>query len=339
MKTTFIYITVCILVFSSKISIAANLTTQSTTSGEWSNNAIWNNGTPGYIINNNSIITIKAGHTITSNNMISSSGTNTITMYIYGSLTINGNIESKNNVTITIFNGGSLIINGNIIVKNNSTITINSISEVTVNGTIEGINNNIITGSGILNSNGVTGFDMSSFNGSLPIELVSFTAKNAELGIDLQWQTASETNNEYFNIERSENGVDFTTISHISGKGTTKETNLYSYIDNSANSAIVYYRLTQYDYDGKSSSSEIISINNRYSNNFKTEVYPNPATSIISTKHIYTKAQIFSSNMTLVKTITEQNNTIEIRNLETGIYYLVYQDIDGNSYNSIFSKN
>jgi hypothetical protein len=98
---------------------------------------------------------------------------------------------------------------------------------------------------------------------ALPITLLSFTAEEKNEEIVLQWITASETNNDYFTIERSQDGNIFEAISKIIGAGNSIVTKEYSLIDNMPLSGISYYRLRQTDYDGHSTVSEIVVVKHK----------------------------------------------------------------------------
>lgn len=91
---------------------------------------------------------------------------------------------------------------------------------------------------------------------STPVSLTSFNASKAQNGVQLKWQTASEQNNQYFDVLRSLNGKDFVSIGIVNGAGTTSEAKSYSFIDNSAVSGYNYYKLKQVDGDGKSTVYE-----------------------------------------------------------------------------------
>jgi hypothetical protein len=78
--------------------------------------------------------------------------------------------------------------------------------------------------------------------------------------VELRWQTASETNNSYFAILRSFDGVHFVEIDYITGAGTTTEMNNYVYYDEDDNDGIVYYKLRQVDYDGNYTDSKVIAV-------------------------------------------------------------------------------
>ncbi len=102
----------------------------------------------------------------------------------------------------------------------------------------------------------------------LPIELLSFTANyNSDLPtgqagntVDLKWSTASETNNDYFTIERSADGIFFNEVNIIDGAGNSTSTLNYSTVDGSPLTNVSYYRLKQTDYNGNYSYSKIVSV-------------------------------------------------------------------------------
>ena len=97
---------------------------------------------------------------------------------------------------------------------------------------------------------------------SLPIQLLSFTGHSAVDGNLLEWQTASEQNNDYFNIEKTLDGETFENIGYIKGAGNSNQLTTYSFTDYHTNENINYYRLKQTDYDGKYIYSPLISVDN-----------------------------------------------------------------------------
>lgn len=110
----------------------------------------------------------------------------------------------------------------------------------------------------------------------LPIELLSFSAKPDNSMVKLSWTTATETNNDYFTIERSKNGFDFQAIGMVDGAGNSTQTKVYSTIDGEPSKGLSYYRLKQTDYDGKFSYSEIVPVRFESKSNIFI-VQPNPA--------------------------------------------------------------
>jgi len=98
--------------------------------------------------------------------------------------------------------------------------------------------------------------------GGLPVELASFNGKYDIEKILLDWETASEKNNDYFIIERSVNSEDFETIGRIKGKGNSETESSYNFTDADPpkDRALIYYRLQQNDFDTRKTYSNIITI-------------------------------------------------------------------------------
>ncbi|HRJ29850.1 MAG TPA: hypothetical protein PLV21_06285 [Cyclobacteriaceae bacterium] len=132
----------------------------------------------------------------------------------------------------------------------------------------------------IITSAAVTAFSpftLASTNAEnpLPVELVYFRANlTPEKLVNLEWQTASELNNDGFEVERSKDGFDFTSIARINGAGTTSTKNDYALLDQFPLSGTSYYRLKQIDFDGTYTYSYVVSVK-RGDDPFT--VYPNPA--------------------------------------------------------------
>jgi hypothetical protein len=113
--------------------------------------------------------------------------------------------------------------------------------------------------------NGIEGlngrFILTDKSNPLPITLISFEAKLLDAKVKLSWATASETNNDYFTIEHSENAKNFKPIVIIDGAGNSNTVLRYQAFDNDPVQGVNYYRLKQTDFDGKYSYSQIISVN------------------------------------------------------------------------------
>ena len=112
----------------------------------------------------------------------------------------------------------------------------------------------------------------------IPVELTSFVAKNERNNVTLNWATATEVNNNGFQIERKLNGTtEWTKLSFVSGRGTTTERNNYSYVDKSLTVGKYSYRLKQVDLDGTFEYSPIIEVDVNAPNEFTLyQNYPNP---------------------------------------------------------------
>jgi hypothetical protein len=114
----------------------------------------------------------------------------------------------------------------------------------------------------------------------LPVELLYFRGTYMGDSVLLTWSTATETNNDYFALERSSNGLDFKTIASIDGAGTSKSTIVYSYSDKTFSGLGQYYRLRQTDFDGQFEYFRILYIETAPWQK-PVMVYPNPATDML----------------------------------------------------------
>lgn len=112
------------------------------------------------------------------------------------------------------------------------------------------------TSQGTITSNAVGGYGTFTLGSSahnynwLPVELISFTSECKGNGTLLKWMTASETNNQYFEILRSENAKDYHSIGTVAAVSNSSSVNTYNFRDNAPGSKISYYQLRQVDFDG-----------------------------------------------------------------------------------------
>ncbi|MES2655144.1 MAG: metallophosphoesterase [Bacteroidota bacterium] len=113
---------------------------------------------------------------------------------------------------------------------------------------------------------------------TLPITLLNFDAQLANKKVKLNWSTAMEINNNFFTVERSENGKTFYPIANIKGAGNSNKTLQYSLIDdiNTVNANTIFYRLKQTDFDGRFTYSKTATIDLGNVGNFDLSVFPNP---------------------------------------------------------------
>ncbi|WP_210488358.1 YDG domain-containing protein [Rufibacter aurantiacus] len=115
--------------------------------------------------------------------------------------------------------------------------------------------------------------------GPLPVTLTSFEGKQTKnSSVYLSWTTATEKDNDYFQVERSQDGKSFAIIGKVNGNGTTNEKQEYSFTDAAAPAGTVYYRLKQVDFDGKFEYSKVIAVkaDGKASALASLEAYPNP---------------------------------------------------------------
>jgi YHYH protein/Secretion system C-terminal sorting domain len=118
-------------------------------------------------------------------------------------------------------------------------------------------------------------------NNPLPVKLLNFKGYLNENKAHLSWETASESNSNYFNIQRSLNGISFENIGKVQAAKSSNENIKYSFIDENAPIGVLYYRLEEIDLSGKNEVFKSISLVNKSDgNSFK--VFPNPSNDLIS---------------------------------------------------------
>ncbi|MCE1187558.1 MAG: YCF48-related protein [Ignavibacteria bacterium] len=112
-----------------------------------------------------------------------------------------------------------------------------------------------------------------------PVELSSFSARVIGNFAQLSWATASEQNNQGFEIQRSSDMNSWKTVGFVKGNGSTTNRNAYTYQEDisAVNSQVVYYRLRQLDYNGDATVSKTVEVNNKVKASFALDQnYPNP---------------------------------------------------------------
>lgn len=119
-----------------------------------------------------------------------------------------------------------------------------------------------------------------SLNGTtLPVELISLSASAVDNDyINVSWVTATEINNEGFQIQRSTDAINFENIGWVEGNGNTSATQSYLFQDVEVSKDILYYyRLKQLDFDGQYEYSAVVSASLKGGQNFSINVFPNPS--------------------------------------------------------------
>jgi hypothetical protein len=162
----------------------------------------------------------------------------------------------------------------------------------------------------------------------LPIELISFSGKHDDDIVRLDWQTASEINNDYFTIERSSDAKKWEAIELIAGFGNSLSTIDYTTIDASPLKNQSYYRLKQTDFDGKYSYSKIIALNDN-NNESSITIYYNSQLKQLTVQsltyelpdvYVYSSAGILM-NSNARKVSSDINQEIfDLTQLSSGLY-------------------
>ena len=155
-----------------------------------------------------------------------------------------------------------------------------NVTSQTNNG-IPGCNNNSVPCNNTAGSAGGTNGSgiLSPIGGFLPIELLSFKAQKQGNHVVLTWTTSTEINNDFFDIEKSKDGINFSQVEMVKTKaknGNSKKPLSYEAKDLSPQSGTLYYRLKQTDINTTFKYHPIISINNDKVQSISISIYPNP---------------------------------------------------------------
>ncbi|MBX2978565.1 MAG: T9SS type A sorting domain-containing protein [Flavobacteriales bacterium] len=117
---------------------------------------------------------------------------------------------------------------------------------------------------------------------ALPVELLHFEARSEDGSVALEWSTASEQNSAYFNVERSTDLTDWTTVATHAAAGTSQQLIHYDALDQEPLTGLSYYRLEQVDIDGSVAHSPIRSLYHTGPTTSSLVLWPNPAQDRIS---------------------------------------------------------
>ena len=157
----------------------------------------------------------------------------------------------------------------------------------------------------------------------LGIQLNSFTGNCVNNKAKFNWSTSSETKNNFFTIEGSDDGINFEVIAKVKGAGYSKQNLNYSFEADANNKT--YYRLKQTDFDGQSEYFNVISINCN-KNSPEILIYPNPNTGIFTIKGADFNSEIVITNTLGEKVLVTKSNSntteIDLSFLSKGIYFV-----------------
>lgn len=165
------------------------------------------------------------------------------------------------------------------------------------------------------------------YHSTLPIELLDFTAEKQGNGVDIKWVTASETNNDYFIVQRSSDGITFENVTIIDGAGNSTSMLYYGIRDEHPYNGTSYYRLKQVDFNGTFEYSPARAVT---FDETTVLVYPNPTANgnitIYNNNQQVNEVAVYSADMKLVKTnkyYRETNPIVNIEDVADGTYFLV----------------
>lgn len=217
---------------------------------------------------------------------------------VKGSLSNSGNIVFEKKIKIE--EGGSFINSGTVTVDEDAEIKGSLINSgiMTFEEDLDVKSSGSITNSGIITVNGTYSCPNENCDALsvLPVELTYFAAQLEEAVVMLDWQTATELNNEGFEIQRGQideqsGELKWQYLTYVSGYGNSSELQDYSYIDEHPAVGVNYYRLKQNDYDGQFEYSKIVSVRLQGEAISDTEdqaplYYPNPVRGALTLEYI-----------------------------------------------------
>jgi hypothetical protein len=182
------------------------------------------------------------------------------------------------------------------------------------------------------------GGDSSDSPPVLPVELISFEANYSNSSIVLNWSTASEINNQGFEVQRAMDNLNFKTIGFVNGNGNSNTIKNYSFTDKDINiTGTYYYRLKQIDFDGKYEYSGIQTVKLE-ENKILFSAFPNPINGDNKLNYKIVSGNKFNSGIVNLYTTNgmliysmpinfhnSYSNQINLNGIKSGMYILEFK--------------
>lgn len=307
-------------------ALLASVTYSGVSAGNWIEA---NFSSPVYITANTTyLVTVysSAGNYVATDNYFSTAYTNGPLTAIANSVSSNGMFIKGTEQSGPTTNFGSWQIYQStnywadvIFAQNTNSFVLQSVTDAT------GCNN-----SGTLQTLNVTSMDCST----LPITLLNLSASPKGKTVTLHWTTSSELNNRGYDIQRSSDGVNWSTIGFVAGAGNSSMTINYSYLDDNLDARKYYYRLNQWDIDGRSKYSVVVTaviggkgeyvLGQNYPNPFRNETtiqYSLPQAGKVSLTLFDISGRIVRTLVNGSKEAGTHAVSFTTGNLTSGIYY------------------
>ncbi len=306
-----------------------------TNSGSFSSSKKWTNDW-GTTLNNSGNITVN--YYFTNKGSVTNQGTISVSLTFVNKMTITNTntinaLTDMYNTYGTVNNTGVINITNNLI--NNGSMT--NDGGMFVDGYVNSNGGNIGGTGNLCNSDGITDPTGGSKSvtcpictgegGSLPVNLLTFKAVVNGKVVMLSWSTASEVNNDYFEVLRSNDGINYESVARLTGAGNSNVQLDYNAVDEFPAEGTNYYILKQVDYDGSVSLSKPVQVEVSNETVFSASVYPNPLSSgdaltIETGDNSIKTVEVFDVEGRLVKSVSDMASKISINTsmLTEGIY-------------------
>lgn len=263
--------------------------------GNWSTGSTWSGGT---IPANSDSIVIPVGRTVTLTGDVNLTDA---TLDILGTFTLNEPNGGSNDIIFTMNSGTPttpvvrVALGGTINRGNNNS------GSARIRVRISGTNYTKYTTGASSVVGPVTGYynttlAMEAGNGNLPVVLMGFDAVKQNNAVNITWSTQQEFNTNFFQVERSFDGANYTSIGKVAAAGNSTTPRSYSYSDAAPSRGIAYYRVRIVDLDGKVGFTTVKAIR-AVASTAKVSVYPNPAISVANVVVNNADNQAFSLNV------------------------------------------
>ncbi|HEU4470907.1 MAG TPA: T9SS type A sorting domain-containing protein [Flavisolibacter sp.] len=190
--------------------------------------------------------------------------------------------------------------------------------------------NNLVGQTGL---DSLTLFTLSSPSVVLPVQFSVFNTRCSNGRTVLTWHTASEQNSQYFSVQRSINGIDWTEAGRVPAAGNSNDQNVYSFTDQ--NSAAAYYRLAEHDINGRVQHSGVL--RSVCTEQDKFQLWPNPTKGMVHVGLVSTIAgraaiKVYDGKGSLVgerqETVLPGSNqlSVDLSTLPAGVYTILVEN-------------
>ena len=164
----------------------------------------------------------------------------------------------------------------------------------------------------------------------VPLKLLSFSGVRTYNENVLNWETTNEINTKNFIVERAYIGTNFFEITNVLAKGNAA--NNYSFIDNSAQSGVIYYRLKMVDVDGRFTYSNTIKLD--VEKGTLVQIFPNPVKDVLTVSvnsnlvNKYAVLMNMQGTRLQIVNINSQTFTLDLSNYSSGVYLLKVEGVE-----------